>query len=799
MAGIPDNGKTLDEELAELGFAYDEQAKAVSGQTTSVKAGIGTITVAVSDIRKTVTVANDVDAETAIYKVISGHDLTVTAPAKAKHEFDGYTITKQDGAEIENPAKVTVEGTDFTLTAVSGDIDITLNYITNDESSDRDHCSIRVRYRDAETGAEIGGADITLKAGTEETVTAPEIEHYTLPETAEIRMTWDGAEEMGDAEFLYTRVKRDVILKARDADTGEALADAGGNPITVTAENLREGEYFDYADYVATGGALTVMVNAAYGKSTEPKGEQKYYVEASDANEISVYYGVPRDSSVTVIYKDSGTGAEIEREEIGLTVNTEKALPIKEIKYYTADAGQTEIKITFRGDAIGDVTYYYTRNRVKLTFVAKGKTIGSPAGYAAIDGVEAISLDARVAEYYDYSDEFSKLTELVLEINGSYTAPGGAKLVEVGETDQTVEVLYTLPNPAGGGDSPGGDSPGGSGGGSSGGSSGGAAGGGDSGSSEDSGSSGDSSDGGTPMTEYDRETVIELPNNVTVTVPAGSKQGDDAVIIIPQDAEGKAKLPGYDGIIGTRDDVTVSLPGGSEIRPDMGTLHLGKYNADVSVGTSGLVLSLHPGAVIESAPGSEFGYRVISELPFTDVAAGDWFSGDVTFAYWHEMVSGTGANLYSPGSATTRGMIVKMLHNLMGEPYAGTENPFKDVESGMWYEDAVKWAAANGIVRGYGDGNYGPNDSITREQMAAVRLRFMDYLGLNIEPKGDASVFADEDEISDFAKDAIEKMNRYGIIKGMDGNRAAPGKNATRAEVAAILHRLVVLLMRGEM
>jgi uncharacterized membrane protein YgcG len=620
-AGIPGNGKTLNDELTELGFIYDDDAKNQTGQVTAVAAGLGPIQVVASDIRKTVTVINDVDAYVQTYKVVSGRDQTVSAPAKSGYEFDGYTVTKRGGVPVIED-KVTASGVSFTLTAVSEDIELTLNYITNEEAAERGYRDVRALYVDAETRAEIGGVTVRLYAGVATTVTAPtNIAHYGLPTPAEVTVTWN------------------------------------------------------------------------------------------------------------------------------------------------------------YGDNNPEIVFEYTRDKVTLTFVAKGKTIGSSSASAPIEGVSPVVINnIRVAEYYDYSAAFNELTAAVLAVNSSYTAPSGPKGIMTGGSDMEIEVLYTLPNPSGGGFGGGGDSGGGS-----------------------SGGSGSSGGDGMAMVEYDKETVVELPNNVTVTVPAGSKRGDDDVIIIPPDAEGWAKLPGYDGVLGTKDDVTVTLPGGSEIRPDRGTLHLGRYNADVRVGTSDIVISLHPGAVVESAPFSEFGYRVISELPFTDVTSGDWFEGDVQFAYWHEIVSGTDANFYSPDRPTTRGMIVAMLHNLIGKPSgAALDNPFADVTGGAWYEDAVKWASANGLVNGYGDGQFGPDDVITREQMATILVRFMQYLDVDIEPRGEAASFRDADEISGFAGEAVERMNRYGIIKGTGDGALAPKKTATRAEVAALLHRFVVLLMRGE-
>ena len=113
-----------------------------------------------------------------------------------------------------------------------------------------------------------------------------------------------------------------------------------------------------------------------------------------------------------------------------------------------------------------------------------------------------------------------------------------------------------------------------------------------------------------------------------------------------------------------------------------------------------------------------------SVSPFGDVQSTDWYYDEVQYVYENGLMSGTSATTFSPDTTTTRGMIVTILHRLEGTPAVSTSGTFADVTAGRYYTDAVEWASANGIVGGYGNGRVGPNDPITREQMAAILYRY---------------------------------------------------------------------------
>ena len=175
-------------------------------------------------------------------------------------------------------------------------------------------------------------------------------------------------------------------------------------------------------------------------------------------------------------------------------------------------------------------------------------------------------------------------------------------------------------------------------------------------------------------------------------------------------------------------------------------------------------------------------------IPFTDVDTDDWFYDEVKYAYDNGLMDGVGNNLFAPETELTRGMIVTILWRLEGEP-AGTSAAFDDVAEGQWYADAVNWAAENGIVDGYGDGTYRPEESITREEMAVIMHRYAGYKGYDVSASGDLSVFIDGSETSSWAVEAMEWATGAGLINGMGNNVLSPEGTTTRAQSAAILMR----------
>jgi len=175
-------------------------------------------------------------------------------------------------------------------------------------------------------------------------------------------------------------------------------------------------------------------------------------------------------------------------------------------------------------------------------------------------------------------------------------------------------------------------------------------------------------------------------------------------------------------------------------------------------------------------------------LPFTDVAPGSWYYNAVQYVYEKGMMSGTLPDVFAPGAAASRGMIVTILHRLEGSPSA-SEAGFADVASGQWYAGAVAWASANGIVSGYSDGRFGPDDAITREQLAAILYRYAAYKGYDMTAKADLSGCRDAAQISPYALEAMGWAKAQDIISGTGEGMLSPRNSAVRAEVAAILMR----------
>lgn len=175
--------------------------------------------------------------------------------------------------------------------------------------------------------------------------------------------------------------------------------------------------------------------------------------------------------------------------------------------------------------------------------------------------------------------------------------------------------------------------------------------------------------------------------------------------------------------------------------------------------------------------------------PFDDVAQADWFYDAVRFVYENGLIAGTGGTAFSPQANTSRGMIVTILYRLEGTPGAGA-NTFSDVAAGKYYTDAVAWAAENEIVSGYGDGKFGPEDAITREQMAVILMNYAKFKGYDVSMSTDLSKYTDEGSISGWAKDAISWANAAGLIRG-DSAKLTPAGYAERCQVTAILQRFI--------
>ena len=188
--------------------------------------------------------------------------------------------------------------------------------------------------------------------------------------------------------------------------------------------------------------------------------------------------------------------------------------------------------------------------------------------------------------------------------------------------------------------------------------------------------------------------------------------------------------------------------------------------------------------------------EVVPNVWFIDVAETDWFYDDVYFTVNNGLFNGVSDLYFEPAAAMTRGMLVTVLHRMEGTPAVTGGSAFTDVAAGQWYTDAVIWATRKGIVNGYGDGRFGPNDPITREQMAAILFRYAQNKGYDVTGRADLTAFTDYNVVSGYAMDAIAWANANGLIQGRTITTLVPAGTATRAEVAAILHRFLLNIVK---
>ena len=229
-------------------------------------------------------------------------------------------------------------------------------------------------------------------------------------------------------------------------------------------------------------------------------------------------------------------------------------------------------------------------------------------------------------------------------------------------------------------------------------------------------------------------------------------------------------------------------------------LQLVKLNADSAIWKSsnekiatvddyGNVKGITPGKVTISAiiGEMELTYEVTIKLPFDDVNENDWFYNAVKYTYCNKIMSGLNGNTFSPNTKVTRGMLVTILYNLEGHPSITGTNKFADVQNkNIYFYNAVVWASNNNVVSGYANGKFGPDDNITREQLATILYNYCRYKGKYKTVHADYSKFTDNNKISDFAKWGMNWAVGNQIVNGSNG-KLNPQGTATRAEAAAMI------------
>lgn len=266
-----------------------------------------------------------------------------------------------------------------------------------------------------------------------------------------------------------------------------------------------------------------------------------------------------------------------------------------------------------------------------------------------------------------------------------------------------------------------------------------------------------------------------------VTLSTAAQSGGTAVLPMPE-------LP----VTTARDDaptVTVSLPGSAPVRVEVPVADVTPGTVAVRVKADGTeevlpnTVTTQNGVAVTLSDGDTV--KIVDNAKaFSDVPASHWSADAVAFASSRELFSGTGDGQFSPDTALSRGMLAQVLYNLEGRPAAAGAS-FSDVPLSAWYAQAASWAMETGIFSGYGSGNFGPEDPITREQLAVVLYR---YAG-SPEVKGDLSTFSDGESASPYARAALAWAVENGIFQGNGGGNLDPQGSATRAQVAQVMRQ----------
>ena len=200
--------------------------------------------------------------------------------------------------------------------------------------------------------------------------------------------------------------------------------------------------------------------------------------------------------------------------------------------------------------------------------------------------------------------------------------------------------------------------------------------------------------------------------------------------------------------------------------------------------------------VFETGHFSVYGVGYKNPAPaFTDIH-NHWAADNILFAASRGLLSGTSDTTFSPNTGMTRGMFVTALGRLAGiNPDSYKTGKFTDVKADAYYAPYVNWAAQNGIVEGVTATTFAPDSNINREQMAVIMANYAKKLGYDLPKTLQAVTFADNAQISSWAKNAVRAMQQAGILAGKNGNKFDPKGTATRAEVATILRRFVEIVI----
>ncbi len=197
---------------------------------------------------------------------------------------------------------------------------------------------------------------------------------------------------------------------------------------------------------------------------------------------------------------------------------------------------------------------------------------------------------------------------------------------------------------------------------------------------------------------------------------------------------------------------------------------------------------------------SVFGLHIISSaniaLPFTDVEISQWYYKYVETVYTYGIMQGKSPTIFAPTANMSRSEFVTVLCRLSGEEYEGKCNNlgFSDTDKKAWYADYVAWGVETEMVKGLPGNRFAPNQAVSRQEMAVFIDRFISYMNLALSDNSQIDAFGDGEKVADYAKDAVDTMRKSGIITGNDKGNFNPTANASRAEVATVISRIILIL-----
>lgn len=175
--------------------------------------------------------------------------------------------------------------------------------------------------------------------------------------------------------------------------------------------------------------------------------------------------------------------------------------------------------------------------------------------------------------------------------------------------------------------------------------------------------------------------------------------------------------------------------------------------------------------------------------PFKDTSNTAWWHDGIHYCVEQGLMNGVASDQFAPNGATTRAMIVTILWRMEGSPATSYSMSFTDVPAGQWYTEAIRWAQSTGVVTGYDAQTFGPNNNVTREQLAAILYRYTAHKGGDVSQRSTLAQFTDVSQISSWALENIQWANAVDMVNGRTDTTIVPKGNATRAEAASMIQR----------